>query len=159
MTGSTAADQPVGDLLQDFVDQISHRGGRTLAVMTEGSVTLQQVLLLNRLFASDAATATELAAQLHMSLSSVSQMIDRLDQLGLVARIAVPEDRRKKAIELTRKGHALLHRVREARSAEYRAGVARLSLKLRADLARVLARALRELAAAERASSPAAPAV
>lgn len=143
---SAAADRALGVLLQDLVNQISHRGGRTLAVMTEGSVTLQQVLLLNRLGVA-VATGTELAGALAMSLSSVSQMIDRLGQLGLVARIAVAADRRKKAIALTPKGRALLRRVRDARSAEYRAGVARLSPPLRAELAKVLARALKELGA------------
>ncbi|MBV8534965.1 MAG: MarR family transcriptional regulator [Alphaproteobacteria bacterium] len=155
MRNSAGDSREIGELLQDFVNDISHRRGRTLAVMTEEAVTLQQVLLLHRLFEARSATPTELAGQLHMSLSSLSQMIERLNQLGLVTRTEMSDDRRKKTVKLTRKGQALLGRVREARSLEYSAGVARLSPPVRAELARALLRALGELAGYRpRPSSP-----
>lgn len=137
----------LGDLLQDLVNRISHRSGKTLAIMNEALVTLQQVLLLNRIAErSGNSTSSELAAALHMSLPSVSQMIDRLHQLGLVDRAEMSEDRRKRRIRLTPRGSELLTRIRKARSAEYEAGVVRLSPQLRADLEAVLKRALDELA-------------
>jgi DNA-binding MarR family transcriptional regulator len=139
----------LGDLLQDLVNRVSHRGGRTLAIMSDASVTLQQVLLLGRLAEGRGSTPSDLAQALTMSLSSVSQMTDRLHQLGLVTRAEVPEDRRRKQIALTRQGQGLLQRLHAARSAEYEAGLALLSDRVRAELRLVLESALRELTAAK----------
>jgi DNA-binding MarR family transcriptional regulator len=137
----------LGEVLRQLVDRISHRSGETLAVMSEASVTLQQVLLLNRIAEHGGnANSTQLAAALNMSLPSVSQMIDRLHQLGLAERIEMREDRRQRRIGLTPGGCDLLTRLRWARSVEYEAGVNRLSKPLRRDLEAVLARALDELA-------------
>jgi DNA-binding MarR family transcriptional regulator len=137
----------LGEVLRQLVDRISHRSGETLAIMSEASVTLQQVLLLNRIAERGGnANSTQLAAALNMSLPSVSQMIDRLHQLGLVERVEIRQDRRQRRIGLTPAGSDLLARLRRARSAEYQAGVDRLSGRLRCDLAAVLARALDELA-------------
>jgi DNA-binding MarR family transcriptional regulator len=113
--------------------------------MSEASVTLQQVLLLRALAEGSGSTPSELAAALNMSLPSVSQMIDRLHQLNLVTRAEMEEDRRKKRIAPTRAGQALLRRLYEARSAEYEAGVAPLSGRVRGELRSVLAQALDEL--------------
>jgi DNA-binding MarR family transcriptional regulator len=108
-------------------------------------VTLQQVILLNRIVESRAGTLSELAATLGMSLPSISQMIDRLHKLGLLTRTENSADRRKKQIMLTPDGSVVLDRLREARSAEFEAGTARLSPQLRSDLRRVLSRAVQEL--------------
>ena len=147
MKDGAEPDRQLGDLLQDLVNRVSHRGGRTLAIMNDASVTLHQVLLLSRLSEVDGGTSSELSDALNMSLPSLSQMIDRLHQLKLVTRAEMSEDRRKKRIALTRTGRALLERLHGARSAEYEAGIARLSPQLCNDLKAVLTRALRELAA------------
>jgi DNA-binding MarR family transcriptional regulator len=65
------------------------------------------------------------------------------------------DDRRKKDVAVTPKGHALLERIRRARSAEYEAGVASLSHKLRSDLAKLLRKALAVLPEESGAVSPA----
>ena len=148
MKDGAEPDRQLGDLLQDLVNRVSHRGGRTLAIMNDASVTLHQVLLLSRLSEVDGGTSSELSDALNMSLPSLSQMIDRLHQLKLVTRAEMSEDRRKKRIALTRAGRVLLERLHDARSAEYEVGVARLSPQLRVDLKAILTRALRELAAA-----------
>lgn len=142
--------QKLGDLLQEVVNRVSHRGGRTLAVMNDASVTLHQVLLLSRLSELGGATSSELSTALSMSLPSVSQMIDRVYQLDLVDRAEVAEDRRKKQIMLTGEGQRLLARLHDARSAEYETGTAQLSSQLRADLKTVLIRVLLELETAHR---------
>jgi DNA-binding MarR family transcriptional regulator len=135
----------LGDLLQEFVNRVSHRQGNTLAVLTEESVTLQQVLLLRRLQQSGECAPSELADLMHMSPPAVSQMIDRLFALGHVTRTEVSEDRRRKRIAVTAKAAALLERIRKARASEYASGIARLSPKVRAELAKLLRQALREL--------------
>jgi DNA-binding MarR family transcriptional regulator len=135
----------LGDLLQDFVGRVAHRSGRTLAIMNEASVTLHQVILLNRLLEARQSTVSALAGSLGMSLPSVSQMVDRLHRLKLVTRAEAADDRRKRRIELSGHGRALLDRLAEVRSAEFEIGVAALSAQARADLVRALGQALREL--------------
>src|SRR5215475_5839231 len=48
MSDDGQIDLALGDILQEFVTRVSHLQGRTLTVLTEESVTLQQVLLLQR---------------------------------------------------------------------------------------------------------------
>ena len=81
-----------------------------------------------------------------MSLPAVSQMIERLFVLGLLMRTESPDDRRRKDVAITPRGGRLLQRIRKARASEYAAGVASLPPALRADLAKVLRRALAGLA-------------
>lgn len=145
MSDGGSADLVLGELLQELVNRVSHLQGRTLTVLTEESVTLQQVLLLRRLQQVGESTPSELAERMRMSPPAVSQMIERLFQLRLLTRKEASEDRRKKNIAVTARGRDLLERVRKARAAEYAAGVCGLSAKVRADLVAVLRRALEEL--------------
>ncbi len=146
MSGATElAHEELGGLLQELVNRVSHGQGKTLAVLAEAAVTLQQVLLLRRLQQAGQSTSSQLAAQLYISLPAVSQMVDRLFDLDLVTRTEVAQDRRKKRISPTAKARALLERVRKARSAEYGAALSVLPPKLRAELARSVQKALREL--------------
>jgi DNA-binding MarR family transcriptional regulator len=135
----------LGDLLQEFVNHVSHVRGKTLAVLADASVTLPQVLLLRRVAANGESNPSELAEQMHMSLPAVSQMLDRLFQLRLVSRAESADDRRRKVVTATADARSLLKRIRKARSADYAAGIARLSPRLRASLAQVLRDAIDEL--------------
>jgi DNA-binding MarR family transcriptional regulator len=155
MKDAAAEDGQLGELLQEFVNRVSHLQGHTLAVLTDESVTLQQVLLLRRLQHMGESTLSDLATRMRMSPPAVSQMIDRLFTLGLLTRVEADEDRRRKKVSVTKKGAALLERVRRARAAEYAAGVSGLSARARSDLLAVLRRALRELP--HEADSPAMP--
>jgi DNA-binding MarR family transcriptional regulator len=139
--------EELGGLLQELVNRVSHGQGKTLAVLDEAAVTLQQMLLLRRLQQSGQSTSSELAAQLHISLPAMSQMVDRLFELDLVTRTEIAHDRRKKRISPTPKARALLERVRRARSAEYGAVLSVLAPKLRGELARTVQKILRELPA------------
>jgi DNA-binding MarR family transcriptional regulator len=139
----------VGDLLLALVDRVSHRGGDTLSLLTETGMTLPQVLFLTRLRQaagkSGGSTPSELAERLGMSLPAVSQMVDRLFQLGLLTRVEDPEDRRRKRLATTPRADALLERLRRARGEEYNKGTAKLSPAVRRELAAALAKAVREL--------------
>jgi DNA-binding MarR family transcriptional regulator len=135
----------LGDLLQEFVNHVSHARGKTLAALADASVTLPQVLLLRRVAANGESNPSELAGQMHMSPPAVSQMLDRLFQLGFVSRAESADDRRRKVVAATPEARSLLKRIRKARSADYAAGIARLSPRLRASLAQVLKDALDEL--------------
>jgi DNA-binding MarR family transcriptional regulator len=130
------------------VNRVSHGPqGQTLAIMNEAAVTLPQVLMLRRLIEQRVESPTALAQSLNMSPSAVSQMLDRLFQLKLVQRTEDPHDRRKRRITATSKARSLVGRLGRARSAEYGAGISRLSPGLQRELAPVLMRAVAELRA------------
>ena len=136
----------LGELLQEIVNHVSHGPqGQTLAIMSDASVTLPQVLMLRRLIEQRAGTPSSLARSLNMSASAVSQMLDRLFQLQLVCRTEDPDDRRKKRITASPKAKGLIKRLGRARSAEYAQGLSRLSPGVRRELAIVLSRVVAEL--------------
>src|SRR3954453_1952357 len=76
--------------LRRLVDRVSHRTGLALATMTEATITLPQVLLLNHIAHGRATSPSELAKAMRVSLAAVSQMIDRLVQQGLLDRAEDP---------------------------------------------------------------------
>jgi DNA-binding MarR family transcriptional regulator len=157
VSSARAPTQHLGELLQEFVNRVSHLQGNTLRVLTEESVTLQQVLLLRRLRQLGESSPSELAAVMRMSLPAVSQMIDRLFFLGLVTRVEASDDRRRKRLAVAARGDALLMRIRKARATEYAAGTAGISAALRAELSTVLEKVLRELPKEADAIAPAVP--
>jgi DNA-binding MarR family transcriptional regulator len=59
----------------------------------------------------------ELAAHTSLSKSTLTSMLDRLEHLGHIRRVAAPDDRRKTIIELTTKDRSL-HALYEEVSAE-----------------------------------------
>lgn len=145
----SAAPATLGGLLQELVNRISHRGGETLSIMNEAAVTLHQVLLLSRLAQAGQSMPSKLATDLGMSLPSISQMLERLVQLGLVRRAEDAADRRRRPIAVTPAALTLLGRLSRARSAEYERGLDRLPAHVRREFADVVRRILDEL---ERAS-------
>ena len=140
-----SAKDEVGALLLALVDSVSHRGGETLALMSEAGLTLPQLLFLTRLRQVGGSTASGLAERLNMSLPATSQMVDRLFKQGLLTRTEDEGDRRRKRLAVTPSAAKLLDRLVRARAAEYVKGTARLSPALQRELAAVLAKALREL--------------
>ena len=56
---------------------------------------------------------TEVARRLFLETPSVTTMIDRLSERGLVERIKDPKDRRKTLVGLTAKGKRLVESIRE----------------------------------------------
>ena len=141
MTGESR----LGGLIEAFVNKVSHPRGRVLNLMARASVTVPQVILLNFALKSPDSTPSSLAAKMRMSRPSVSQMVDRLVRLRLVARAEDPTDRRRKTVSVTPKGRSLLARLSAVRSAEFRAGAAGLSAPTRARLIDALEASLREL--------------
>lgn len=135
----------LGGLIEAFVNKVSHPRGRVLNLMTRASVTVPQAILLNFALTMPDSTPSSLAARTRMSRPSVSQMVDRLVRLNLVARVEDTTDRRRKTISVTAKGRSLLARLSAVRSAEFLAGAAGLSAATRARLIDALEAALREL--------------
>ena len=146
MSETQKTEPELGELLQKLVNRLSHRGqGKSFAIMNEASVTVPQIVLLHRVIEEDLHKPSDLARSLGMSGPAVSQMLDRLFQLDLIARIESPQDRRQRLVIATPKAKALCKRVARARGAEYAQGMAQLSAPLHAELKNVLMRTLAEL--------------
>jgi len=128
-----------------LVDLVAHRSGLALTIMNEAAVTLPQVLLLSHVERRGSASPSELAKALHTSLSSVSQMIDRLVQQGLLDRTEDWRDRRRKSLATTANASAFLRKLGAARSMEYELGLASVPPELRAQMAILLERVVSEL--------------
>jgi DNA-binding MarR family transcriptional regulator len=146
------ANEKLGSLLEAFVNEISHPRGRALSFLAKSSITVAQAILLNHALKEPGSTPTSLAAKMNLSLPSVSQMIDRLVNLGLVLRVENRADRRQKTIDVTAKAKKLLREFRVVRSQEYSAGTASLLPATQRQLVALLGRALNELRSAEASS-------
>lgn len=72
-----------------------------------------QLHALRRLADSPATSLTELADRTHTDISSVSVVVSRLVEQGLVARKSADDDRRRLSLGLTARGRALLRRAPE----------------------------------------------
>lgn len=84
-------------------------------------------------------TPSELAAAEGIKRPTATRLIGRLEEDGLVARAADPEDGRCSLISVTRKGRALLRQVRERKDAYLASGLRELSAADRATLQRAAA--------------------
>lgn len=144
-TPTKRKDDDLGRLLEAFVNKISHPRGRALAFMSEASVTVAQVILMNTAMTERDSTPSSLAAAMNLSLSSVSQMIERLVKLGFLQRSEDSEDRRRKTIRAAPKAKGFLDNLKALRAEEFAAGAAVFSRETREILKSAIAQALREL--------------
>ena len=131
------------------------------APLPEAPVTMQQLRLLMLLRVHGPVGGHQLARHLDVSMPTVSGLVDRLVERGLVERRPDPGDRRVRLVALSDQGHAV---VAEHEAAGWGAGEAILQRLATQDL-RALAQGLTALAQAlnvhvtgtGRATPPAAP--
>ncbi|MFW6693908.1 MarR family winged helix-turn-helix transcriptional regulator [Streptomyces sp. MAR4 CNX-425] len=88
----------------------------------------------------DGRRASELAGYFNIGKATVSRQLHALEELGLVDREPDPADGRAVLVRLTDEGRRRLHRVREARHAEYVERLAGWDRAEVAELARLLGR-------------------
>ena len=138
-------DKDLGPLLESFVNRVSHTKGRAMEFMLASAVTSGQAILLNTALLHTDCTPTDLAASMRLSLSSVSQMIERLVKLELVTRNEAAGDRRRKSITVTANGRTFLDQLKAIRIEEYAEGTAGLSTATRHSLTAAIRQALAEL--------------
>ncbi|HEV7204956.1 MAG TPA: MarR family transcriptional regulator [Jatrophihabitans sp.] len=81
---------------------------------------------------------SELSHHLHIAPRSGTEVIDTLEERGLVERRPDPDDRRATIVELTDRGTEVTTAIWSARTAESDAVFSRLSATDRAHLARIL---------------------
>jgi DNA-binding MarR family transcriptional regulator len=140
------------DLVERVVaayETLMHRVASTHAPEFVGvGVTMSQAKVLYLVQADPDIRMSDLAARLGVSLPSISGVVDRLVDQGLLARRDDPSDRRQALVTITASGASELDLFRELNARQVRNLLARLDM---ADLA-VVERALDVLAAAAAAA-------
>ncbi|MCZ4124119.1 MarR family winged helix-turn-helix transcriptional regulator [Streptomyces sp. H39-S7] len=99
-----------------------------------------QELLMMRLWDAGPQRQSDLIKVLELDPSTVTRMVQRLEQSGLVTRRPDPDDGRAVLVEATEAGHALRTPVEDAWRRLEEITVAGLSADERQELARLLAR-------------------
>ncbi len=97
---------------------------------------------LRRVGAPYRRSPTELYRSLMRTSGGMTHLVDRLEQEGLVERIADPDDRRGLLVALTRKGRSVMRRVGPSHLDTERRMLAALSKQEQAELARLLRKLL-----------------
>ena len=115
------------------------RLARRLRQRTLGGLTPSQLSVLASLDRLGPLTLTALAGNEGVAGSSISGIVARLADKGLVKRVPNPEDRRSTLVEPTKKGRAVLEKGRGERTAYLAERLERLSAEEREVLAEAVA--------------------
>lgn len=75
--------------------------------LEEMNLTFPQYLVMLVLWEKDERTVSDLGEKLYLDSGTLTPMLKRMEQTGLVQRVRLKEDERKVAISLTEKGKAL----------------------------------------------------
>lgn len=90
--------------------------GELMSYLQQQDISPPRFMALQILERHPGITITTLAQQLKLTLGSASQLIDRLENDGLVARQEALNDRRVRHIFLQSKGQAIIDAIREMTS-------------------------------------------
>jgi DNA-binding MarR family transcriptional regulator len=95
--------------------------GRIRSTLHEGmDLTYNQFKMLLTISDRGSCPLTLLAAELHIAMSSASEMVDKLVHLGLVHRTADAESRRRVIIQATERGESLIGELQKGIIDNYR---------------------------------------
>ncbi len=134
------ADESLSEAFWGVARQLRRQSTRTVAPW---DITPGQARALAVLTHATAIRLSDLADRLHIAPRSTTEVVDGLEERGLVERQADPTDRRATLIALTEEGSKVAEAIRLARSAEAEAFFGTLSASDQAHLSRILAQ-LRE---------------
>ena len=112
----------------------------SMAALAQYDVTPSQVRAIRVLTAHDTGgvRSKELAEHLRIAPRSATEVVDALEEKGLVTRSPDPGDRRATLVSLTDRGRALAEEVRRTRGVASERMLERLTQTDREDLARIL---------------------
>lgn len=79
-----------------------------------GTLTVSQSYCMRLLYFGKPSTMSELAAELHVPLSTITGVVDQLEERDLVERVDHPDDRRSLLVKLKPKGRDLYGAAHEA---------------------------------------------
>ena len=81
--------------------------------LSRGQVSFPQFFLLGHISTTDSLSMSEIAEKMNHSTAAATGLVDRLENLGYVQRAHAASDRRKVLVKITKKGTALVERIRE----------------------------------------------
>jgi DNA-binding MarR family transcriptional regulator len=111
--------EDIGAVLERYHELVQLLTGAHPTEIIESSVTMAQMKVLMLLSAGES-RMSDLAAALHLSLSTVTGLVDRLVDSGLSQRHHDPADRRQVIVKLTADGAAFLERFQELGASQLR---------------------------------------
>ena len=120
-----SGDDDVSTCVGDLLDQAMDLTARFLA--DRADLSASAAFVLNRVNREGPVRLTSLAAKEGVSQPSMTQLIQRLERLDLVSRLADPEDGRAALIAITAHGQALLEDRKRLRRERLAALLATLS--------------------------------
>ncbi len=104
------------DVLSEWTQMFMRRTMRDFnEFMRSWELSMPQVSTMFRLHYRGNCAVSDIAQQLDVSNAAASQMVDRLEQKGLVDRVLHETDRRVRMVQLTEQGQALLEDGLQAR--------------------------------------------
>ena len=81
--------------------------------LSRGQVSFPQFFLLSHIASQDSLSMSEIAERMNHSTAAATGLVDRLENLGYVQRTHAANDRRKVLVKITKKGMALVDRIRQ----------------------------------------------
>jgi DNA-binding MarR family transcriptional regulator len=85
--------------------------------LAQFDITAPQLIVLASVANREADSASQLCKSISYDPGAMTRMIDRLEQKGLVRRVARPDDRRAMTLEMTAAGRALFPKLLQAKEA------------------------------------------
>lgn len=113
--------------------QHSHTSGMA------GELTMTQIHALHHIYESPQ-PMKDLAVEMHVSLPTLSSLVDKLVEMGLVARTKSKTDGRVILVTMTKKGERLWKQSMDAKKERMQHILKHLSAKDKKDLLRILTR-------------------
>jgi DNA-binding MarR family transcriptional regulator len=83
--------------------------------LAQFDITAPQLIVLASVANREADSASQLCKSISYDPGAMTRMIDRLEQKGLVRRVARPDDRRAMTLEMTAAGRALFPKLLQAK--------------------------------------------
>jgi DNA-binding MarR family transcriptional regulator len=103
------------DLVAGAAQLVNLLNRRLAPVLERAGVTPQQWGVLSVIAGAESAmTPAAAARELAVTKQNMTGMVERLEQLGLIERIADPSDLRSSRLGLTRRGRTVIDKVRPA---------------------------------------------
>jgi len=81
--------------------------------LSRGQISFPQFFLLGHIASCSSLSMSEVADRMNHSTAAATGLVDRLENLGYLERAHAPNDRRKVLVRITKKGSALVGRMRQ----------------------------------------------
>jgi DNA-binding MarR family transcriptional regulator len=135
----TPVDESLSEAFWSVARRLRHQSHETLQPW---GITPGQARAINVLMRHGVMRLNELSEHLRIAPRSTTEVVDGLQERGLVERQPDPGDRRATLVTLTTDGRTTAESIRKARVAEGERFFAALSVEDRAELGRILGRLL-----------------